>query len=62
MHHMYNIMRTIVYFLHPPTCMCAQVVISCEPVPLVPCRMDAMPFMCVLIAAILLLLNTLLPR
>ena len=39
--------------------MCAQVVICCEPVPIVQYREDTMPFSCVLRVAILLLLNTL---
>ena len=43
-------------------CMCAQVVICCEPVPFVQCREGSMPFSCVLRAAIFLLLSTLPPR
>ena len=59
MHHMYHFTPTIVYFLCPPACMCAQVVICCEPVPIVQCREDTMPFTCVPWVAILLLLSTL---
>ena len=46
------------YFLLHPACMCAQG----EPVPIVQCRDDAMPFSCVLRVAIFLLLSTLPPR
>ena len=51
------------YLLFPfhPTCICAQMVICSEFVPIIQCRGDAMPFSCVLRVAILLSLNTLLP-
>ena len=53
---------TIFYILFHPACMCAQVVMCCEPVPIVQCREDAMPFSCVPWKAIFLLLSILLPR
>ena len=43
-------------------CMCAQLMMCCEPVPIVQCREDAMPFTCVPWKAILRLLSTLPPR
>ena len=58
LHLMYHFIPTIVYFL----CLPAHVVICCEPVPIVQCREEAMPFMRVLLVAILPLLNTLAPR
>ena len=41
---------------------CAQVVICCEPVPIVQCREDSIPFICALLVAILPSLNTCPPK
>ena len=44
-------------FLCPPACTCAQALICFDPVPNVQCRMDSMPLILVLSAAILPLLS-----
>ena len=61
-----SIMSTL-YIVGPPSSlvhlhMCAQVMICCEPVSIIQCREDTMPFICVLWVAILLSLSTFAPK